>query len=117
MSKVCASSTTCDRDRIILSIEQQVVIQVIAQHLAQHLDPTDPGNVGKVVNILDNLNRLMDDVSTGGGRDGGHGMVVALHLYKLLKSSRKFTDLFVKKDVGVITKVNCLEPFNTQLEV
>ena len=44
-------------------------------------------------------------------------MVVALHLYKLLKSSRKFTELMTKNFDTTIKGVNCLIPFNDQLKV
>ena len=117
ISKVCASPTTCDRDKIMHWIEQQVVVQVTAQHLALHLDPSDRGNVGKLRNLFPDINKMMDDVSTGGGKDGGHGMVIAVHLYKLQRSSRKFTDLIVKNDAGVIHRINCLKPFTEQLKV
>ena len=117
ISNLCASPSTCDRDRVILWIELQAVIQVVAQQLALHLDPSEPEKIGEVLSIGDDLNRLMDDASTGGGKDGGHGMVIALHLYKLLKSSRRFTDLFVKKYDSVIRGINCLEPFYEQLKV
>ena len=53
----------------------------------------------------------------GGGSMGGHRMVVALHLYKLLKSSRKFTELMTKNFDTTIKGVNCLIPFNDQLKV
>ena len=53
----------------------------------------------------------------GGGKSGGHAMVVALHLYKLLKSSRKFTELMTKNFETTIKGVDCLIPFNDQLKV
>ena len=44
-------------------------------------------------------------------------MVVALHLYKLLKSSRKFTELMTTKFNETIKEVNCLKPIKDQFEV
>lgn len=93
------------------------MIQVLAQQLALHLDPSEPEKIGEIVNIIKELNDLLDDERTGGGPDGGHGVVVALHLFKLLKSSRRFTELFKKKYDSVIKGINCLEPFHGQLQV
>ena len=45
-----------------------------------------------------------------------HGMVLALHLIKLLKSSRKFVDLMTKK-YDSIRNIGCLEPIHCQLQV
>lgn len=61
--------------------------------------------------------RLLNDDAMGGGKSGGHAMVVALHLYKLLKSSRKFTELMTKNFETTIKGVDCLIPFNDQLKV
>ena len=44
-------------------------------------------------------------------------MVVTLHLYKLLKHFRKFTELMTKNFETTITGVDCLIPFNDQLKV
>jgi hypothetical protein len=63
------------------------------------------------------LYRLLNDDAMGGGKSGGHAMVVALHLYKLLKSSRKFTELMTKNFETTIKGVDCLIPFNDQLKV
>ena len=61
--------------------------------------------------------RLLNDNAMGGGKTGGHAMVVALHLYKLLKSSRKFTELMTNNFETTIKGVDCLIPFNDQLKV
>ncbi len=117
INTLCTSQPTSDAFKAVLYIELQAVTQVIAQQLALHLDPSEPEKLGEVVNIINELNRLMDDKITGGGPEGGHGMVVALHLFKLLKSSRKFTDLFKKKYDSVLKGINCLEPFYWLLQV
>ncbi len=115
INTLCISQPTSDASKAVLYIELQAVTQVIAQQLALHLDPK---NVSDVIHIIEDLNKLMDDEITGGGPKGGHGMVVALHLFKLLKrSSRKFTDLFKKKYDSVLKGINCLEPFYCQLQV
>ena len=45
-----------------------------------------------------------------------HGMVLALHLIKLLKSSRKFVDLMTKK-YDSLRDICCLKPIHDQLQV
>jgi len=56
-------------------------------------------------------------VETGGGDSRGHGMVLALHMMKLLKSSRKFTELLTTKYDSICRGLNCLQPFHEQLDV
>ena len=62
-------------------------------------------------------NRLLDDVKTGGGDTQGHGMVLALHLVKHLKSFRKFSELLTKKYHAICDWLNCLHPFHEQITV
>ena len=109
------SQTTCDRDRVILWIELQAVIQVTAQQLALHLDPSKLES-HEVLSVLNDINKIMDDESTGGGRDGGHGMVVALHLYKECNSSRQFSIKFIKLYDALFRDINCLQPFHEHLK-
>ena len=45
-----------------------------------------------------------------------HGMVLALHLIKLLKSSRKFVDLMTEK-YDSLRDIDCLKPIHCQLQV
>ena len=63
------------------------------------------------------LLRLLNNDTMGGGANGGHAMVVALHLYKSLKSSRKFTEQMTTNFDVTIKGVECLTPFKTQLQV
>lgn len=46
----------------------------------------------------------------------GHGMVLSLHLIKLLKSSRKFTDLMTNK-YDSLKDISCLKQIHLQLQV
>ena len=59
--------------------------------------------------------RLLDDVETGGGDTKGHGMVLAMHMVKLLKSSRKFSEILTKKYDSICHGLNCLQTFHEQL--
>ena len=62
-------------------------------------------------------NRLLDDVETGGGDIQGHGMVLALHLVKHLKSYRRFSELLTKKFDAICDWLHCLHPFHEQITV
>ncbi len=117
VSTCCTSEPTSDASKAVLYIELQAVMQVIAQQLALHLDLTKPEKFADIQANIKELNELMDDKITGGGPEGGHGMVVALHLFKLLKSSRKFTDFFKNKYDIVIEGINCLKPFLGYLQL
>ena len=115
INTLCTSQPTIDAFKVILYIELQAVTQVIAQQLALHLDPSDSNKFTCIKDITLELNEILDDEITGGGPEGGHGMVVALHLLKMLidQSPQKFTDLFDKKykTERDLKKINCLEPF------
>ena len=62
------------------------------------------------------LNDLLDDVSTGGGMIGGHGLTLGMHLLHELQSDRKFTDLFTTR-YHPFNEINCLNVFHQQLKV
>ena len=100
--------------KVVLQIELQAVLQAIAKLLASLLDAS---NRVQLVGSIDEINRLFSDVSTGGGRVGGHGMVVALHLLKKLKSSRKFIELLTTKFEVMCKEILCLRPLHDQLKV
>ena len=117
VSTDCKSESTSAAAKAVLYIEQQAVIQVIAQQLALHLDPYQPEKCKDVPFIINDLNELMNDPCTGGGTGGGHGTVVALHMFKLLKSSRKFTGQFTKMYGSIIKDCNILRPIYEQIEV
>ena len=61
--------------------------------------------------------RLLDDTKTGGGDTQGHGMVLALHMVKQLKSFQKFSELLSKKYESIYCFLHCLKPIHEQLTV
>lgn len=61
--------------------------------------------------------RLLNDDELGGGSAGGHALVTALHLFKTLKSSRKFRNTVVNHYRITYCEVECLKPFYEQLRV
>ena len=107
------SQHTPDATKAVLYIELQAVIQAIAQQLPTQLMQTQ---ISEIVSVCGQMNTLMDDETMGGGITGGHGMIVALHLYKLVKSSQQFTHFFVKKYENITREINCLEPIFRQIK-
>ena len=61
--------------------------------------------------------RLLDSAETGGGDTQGHGMVLALHMMKQLKSSQKFSELLTIKYDSICRWLHCLKPVREQLIV
>ena len=59
---------------------------------------------------------ILDNSDKGGEIAMDHGMVLALHLIKLLKSSQKFVDLMTKK-YDSLRVINCLKPIHCRLQV
>ena len=115
--KQCKSQVEPPHSQVLLYIELQAVVQVIAKSLALHLDPSDQAQLGKVQPLVGDINQLLDSSSTGGGAVGGHGMVLALHMLRKLKSSRKFSEFMTKKFEIVCKEINCLRPIHQMLQV
>ena len=111
----CTSGDLEPAHQVILQIELQAVLQMTAKFLAGLLDAAD--HIIEIEGSIEEINYLLGDVSTGGGVVGGHGMVVALHLLKMLKSSRKFIELMTTKFEIVCKKVECLRPIHNQFQV
>ena len=100
--------------QVVLQIELQAVLQVIAKLLASLLNASEHV---QLVKCITKINCLFDDMKTGGGHVGGHGMVVALHLLKEMKSSRKFIELLTTKFEAMCKEIKCLSPLHDQLKV
>ena len=58
------------------------------------------------------MHRLLGDNDLGGGNTEGHAKVVALHLFKLFKSTTVFTE--VMKTLAFTEKIECLKYFRSQ---
>ncbi len=67
--------------------------------------------------LIDDVNQLLDDEETGGAGMLGHSMVLSLQMVKVLKSSRKFTELLTVKYEGFCRGINALRPINQELTV
>lgn len=118
LSDLCTSTVSEPAHKVMLQIELQAVLQVIARLLGRLLDTSDDrAQSVEIHGSINEINRLFADESTGGGGTGGHGMVVALHLFQKLKSSRKFIDLMTTKFEINCKEIACLRPINIQLQV
>ena len=115
LSHLCTSGVSEEpAQQVVLQIELQAVLQLIAKLLGKLLDVTE---MAEIKDSIMEINRLFGDVNTGGGKVGGHGMVVTLHLLKKLKSSRKFVDLMTTKFDMICKEIECLAPIHKQLQV
>ena len=103
--------------QVLLHIELQAVVQLVGKMLAVHLDPSDEAQLGKVQPLIKDINLLLDEAETGGGKVGGHGMVAAVHLLRKLKSSRKFSEMMTTKFEIHCKEINCLRPIHDRLQV
>ena len=114
-----ASDPAQAAQQAVLQIELQAVLQVVAKLLAKLLgaESDERALFGELKDSIEDINRLFGDVSTGGEKVGGHGMVVALHLLKVLKSSRKFIELMTTKFEVRCKEIDCLWPIHERLQV
>ncbi len=65
---------------------------------------------------FDTLCGSVIDNSAMGGMVQGHGMVLSLHLVKLLKSSRKFVHLMTKR-YDDLKNISCIGGIHQELKV
>ena len=119
LSDLANSEASEPAQQVVLQIELQAVLQVIARLLAKllGLGSGDRAQFVELKDSIEEINQLFGDVSTGGERVGGHGMVVAFHLLKVLKSSRKFIELMTTKFEMRSKEIECLRPVHERLQV
>lgn len=121
MCDACADTNTPPKEKLMLYIELQAVIQMIAKHLAEVLDPSEPAKITtNVYNTRDAINKLMSDPSTGSVEHGGLGIAVAYHRLKMLQNSPfEFTNTLLRyEQVFLESGIDCLKSFiNEQLKV
>ena len=117
ISQQCKPGVLQPHFQVLLHIELQAVIQVLAKLLALHLDSSDQSQIVEFQPLVEEINELFDDANTGGGNVGGHGLVLALHMLRKLKSSRKFSELLSHKFEVVCKEIKCLRPLHERLQV
>lgn len=59
IGELCDSSEVCDRDKVLLWIELQAVVQVIAQNVPHHLDPSKQDSIVQFNPLREDVNRCM----------------------------------------------------------
>ena len=110
LASFCSKEST-PTHLVVLQIELQAVLQVIAKLVVVSSElQTISGSLGKI-------NELFSETITGGGSEGGHGIVVAHHLLHSLKSSRKFIEFMTTKFNVRYKEIECLRPIHEKLKV
>ena len=117
LSHLCTSGVAEPHRQVLLHIEFQAVLQVMAKLLAELLDGSERLQIIEIQGVIEEINLLFSDPRTGGGSVAGHGMVVGLHLLRKLKSSRKFSELMTTKFEVVCKEIKCLRPLHDKLQV
>jgi hypothetical protein len=107
------SNDSCSRvaesTKVVLQIELQAALQVITKRIAVIV------KVSEIFTLTESINDVNQLFSKGNLL--GHGMVVALHLLKSLKSSRKFVELMTSKYDARYKAITCLESIHDRLKV
>eukprot|EP00731_Ephydatia_muelleri_P021734 Em0014g325a len=116
IKKQLHSSSTKTNEKILLYIELQAVVQVIVKQVAIDLISSDPLKTKQLSRMIEEVNSILDDPAKEGGACKSHAPVLALHLLKHFKSSRKFTDLLTVKFESVCQGISCLKQFHGELK-
>jgi len=99
-----------DHERVMLLIEKQALVQVLIRESA-HALATNKGRQTIVV-VKDDLNHLLNNEKMGGtrvdGKASGHGVTLAMHTIRQMKSIENFLNL---PDGSILRDINCLKPF------
>ena len=64
---------------------------------------------------MEDLNAILDNTAMGGGGNGGHGLVLAMHMLKEQQSFDKFFGLLTHNYSHLCDGINCLKKFNKAL--
>lgn len=111
----CCSGDMESECKVPLQIELQAVLQVIAKLIGEALESDDYVQINKTK--ISKVNELFSNPCTGGGEEGGHGIIVALHLFNKFKSSQKFLELLKTNFVYKCQEIRCLQPIHERLKV
>ena len=122
-----------ESNSILLYLEVQALVQVFILKLASHFNPVETHKIGDVYLMVDDINKLeeiftmycvllvsflfsvLENPDIGATSAHRHGMVLAMHLIKLLKSSRRFVDL-ITKEVDDLKCITCLGSVRQKLK-
>ena len=93
------------------------MVQVIVKQVAIDLISSETIKTKQLSRMIEEVNSILDDPAKEGGACKSHALVLALHLLKHFKSSRKFTDLLTVKFESVCQGISCLKQFHGELKV
>ena len=111
ISSLCTSPPTSDQDRVILWIELQALIQLIAKELAVFLATE---NCLEISTNLDSLNSILTPEHHS--KYGGEVIreMVFFHLFKQCDSIGMFQAKCAKLHEVIPEDLKCLQPFNSE---
>ena len=61
--------------------------------------------------MLEYVNKVLDDVSMGGGETGGHGLVLAMHLFEQCQSLKEFQEHIDRHS----KRIRTLQPYRCEV--
>ena len=108
LSNDCCSGVA-ESNQVVLQIELQAALQVITKRIAVIVQTSE---ICTLTDSINDVNQLFNNSNLL-----GHGMVVALHLHKCLKSSRKFVELMTSKYDARCNAITCLQAIHDRLKV
>ena len=130
-------SKSSSGEAILMAIERQAYIQVLLIRLSNTLDPDESRMIGEVwysiavfvypffhtyivlqfISLEEQLNKVLDDTSTGGGSSGCHGLTLAMNIMRKQESFRALTCILTDMYDDLCAGINCLKPFHIMLSV
>jgi len=106
---------------MLLFIEKQAVVQILCQQLISFIDPRNPKKIQDLFStrLVTGVNSILDEESMGGSSTAvsGHGLVLALHLQRQLKSSSKLIQLLRDDQSTFVRNIHCVKPLQTLSQV
>ena len=67
--------------------------------------------------LLDDINRILDDVSMGGGDLGGHSLVLLMHMLREVRSFDLFMRILTDQFHLLCEGIHCLQSYHLKLTV
>ena len=113
--KVCWAGDSDPAVMVVLQVELQAVIQVIAKLLA-NVVLCEPDFI-RLERTIKSASTFLEDVRTGGGADNSHGIVVAFHMLRNLKSSKKFVQVMTEDFKSRCNEITALHPIHKKMKV
>ena len=119
-------------DCVLLAIENQVLIHILLETLAceLRLENEELSQVGshdqcmhvcisllspQLIMLISDINEILNDPKTGGGIDGGHGLMLTIHMFRRSRSIYVIHRLLVTHYKDLCRDYSCLQSLNIEL--